>query len=263
MKFSVVTFNLRTEAIVDGPNYFFNRAPYIITKVRKEMPDIICFQECTPRMLEWLRCSLHEYEVVGLGRNAALDGESNPVAYRKDKFDLFGLDQFWLSPTPFVPGTRYEHQSRCPRICMTVCLSPKNTGKLFRVYNTHLDHVDEQARELGMNQVINKIAEDNRKMRLPLVVTGDMNALPEEISIQNILNFEEIPMQEVTASVPLTFHGYNPGRRSEYRIDYIITDKGLEFSEPVIWDDEYEVGGNKIYLSDHYPIVSEIEFFKD
>ena len=100
-------------------------------------------------------------------------------------------------------------------------------------------------------------------MRLPLVVTGDMNALPEEISIQNILNFEEIPMQEVTASVPLTFHGYNPGRRSEYRIDYIITDKGLEFSEPVIWDDEYEVGGNKIYLSDHYPIVSEIEFFKD
>ena len=125
MKFSVVTFNLRCEAVVDGPNYFFNRAPYIAAKIRKENPDIICFQECTPRMQEWLRNTLFDYEVVGMGRNLKLDGESNPVAFRKDKFDLFGFDQFWLSPTPFVPGTRYEHQSRCPRICMTVCLSPK------------------------------------------------------------------------------------------------------------------------------------------
>lgn len=263
MKFSVVTFNLRCEAVVDGPNYFFNRAPYIAAKIRKENPDIICFQECTPRMQEWLCSTLYDYEVVGMGRNPKLDGESNPVAFKKDKFDLFGFDQFWLSPTPFVPGTRYEHQSRCPRICMTVCLSPKNTGKLFRIYNTHLDHIDAEARVLGMQQVLEKIASDNRKMRLPLVVTGDMNALPEEDSMQIILNFEEIPMQEVTASVPLTFHGYAPGNRPEYRIDYIYTDKGLGFSEPVIWDDEFVVGENKVYLSDHYPVVSEIEFFKD
>ena len=46
-------------------------------------------------------------------------------------------------------------------------------------------------------------------------------------------------------------------------IDYIYTDRGLEFSEPVIWDDEFVVGENKLYLSDHYPSVSEIEFFKD
>lgn len=263
MKFSVVTFNLRTESVGDGPNYFFNRAPFIITKIRSEMSDVICFQECNTRMLKWLKASLYEYEVVGMGRNAGLDGESNPVAYRKDKFDLFGFDQFWLSPTPFVPGTRYEHQSRCPRICMTVCLSPKNTGKIFRVYNTHLDHVDAESRVLGMGRVLDKISEDNAKMRLPFVITGDMNATPDEISMQKVMDFKEIPIQDVTSNTPLTFHGYNPARRSEYRIDYIFADKELECGEASVWDDVYEVGENKVYLSDHYPIVADIEFFKD
>lgn len=263
MNFSVVTFNLRCEAVSDGANYFFNRAPYIANKIRKESPDIICFQECTPRMLAWLHSALYEYEVVGLGRNANLDGESNPVAFKKEKFDLFGLDQFWLSPTPFVPGTRYEHQSRCPRICMTVCLSPKNTGKLFRVYNTHLDHVDEEARRNGMVQVLEKIKSDNEKMRLPLVLTGDMNALPDEICMKMANEFEPVPMQEVTDGVSRTFHGFHNNRTGDYRIDYIYTDKGRKFSNPVLWDDTFEVGENLVYLSDHHAIVSDIEFFED
>ena len=45
MKLSVVTFNLRMDNRGDGPNYFFNRAPFVLETIRKRDPDVICFQE--------------------------------------------------------------------------------------------------------------------------------------------------------------------------------------------------------------------------
>lgn len=255
MKIKAVTFNLRMATHHDRQNYFFNRTPLILKTIRKENPDILCFQEATDPMLEWLKVNLTEYTVVGTGRDSNLTGEANPIAFRNGMFSLFSLDQFWLSPTPDVPGSRYEEQSDCPRICMVATLKYQEGQKnrLLRVYNTHLDHVSEKARLLGIDGILNRIASDNEHMRLPLILTGDFNATPEEACIQSVLSFTKVPLTDVTEKIPTSFHGF--GRLSENnKIDYIFTN-AEKCGETLAWT----VTENGIWLSDHYPIHAVLD----
>lgn len=109
----VFTFNMRTDAPSDGVNWFSGeRSAYIGKTFPKYRADIIGCQETTPCMRQWLIDHFHEYEVCGLGREADLQGESNVVCFRREKFDLVTLDQFWLSDTPHVPGSRFHRSKR-------------------------------------------------------------------------------------------------------------------------------------------------------
>ena len=186
MKIKVVTFNLRMNTHRDGINYFFNRAPLILARIREEKPDVIGFQEATQPILEWLKATLTEYTLVGIGRSKDFKSEANPIAFRKDRFELFSFNQFWLSPTPEVPGTRYEEQSDCPRVCCAAKLREIGTTEVIRFYNTHLDHIGEKARLYGMNQIVAYMEEEKAKSAHPVILTGDMNAEPYELSIKAI-----------------------------------------------------------------------------
>ena len=65
----IVTYNLRMNTPNDGENSFDNRKGLIRQKLlgEKPMPDIFCFQEALPDMLQWLRDTLGEqYASVGL-----------------------------------------------------------------------------------------------------------------------------------------------------------------------------------------------------
>ncbi len=253
MEIKVVTFNLRMDNRGDGINFFFNRAPLILNKIRAEKPDVICFQEATDRILAWLRANLYEYTVAGIGRGADFTDEANPVAFRKDRFELFRLDQFWLSPTPDVPGSRYEDQSTCPRICTVVTLRPVGEGRLIRVYNTHLDHIGESARVLGMRSVMERITRDNCRMKCPIILIGDFNATPDERCITELHAYADNPLTDVTEDIATSFHDF--GRMKEdNKIDYIFTDAKVTTSAG-IWDDCRD----GIWLSDHYPIALSLE----
>lgn len=248
---TVVTFNLRMDNRSDGENYFFNRSPFVLSTIVKQKPDVLCFQEATPPILEWLRANLYEYTVIGTGRGPDLSDEANPVAFRKDKFELFALDQFWLSPTPHIPGSRYEEQSPCPRICMTAILRMKQSNDLFRVYNTHLDHVSEYARKQGMDSILVRMNQDARAIDLPAVLCGDMNAIPAEACIKAAL---KSGLGDLTSSVKHSFHDF--GRcSSDFKIDYIFGNAQIRCIDTKVWD----MKKGPLYLSDHYPIECLIE----
>ena len=251
MKLSVVTYNLRMDNRGDGDNYFFNRAPFILETIRSKNPDVICFQEATVRILEWLKENLTEYTVVGIGRGRDFSDEANPVAFKTEKFQLFGLDQFWLSPTPHVPGSRHHEQSPCPRICMTATLRPVGEGRLLRFYNTHLDHVGKMARTLGMSSILERIRENADAFKTPLLLTGDMNADPSEECIQEALSKGLI---DFTANVKTTFHGF--GRLThDAKIDYVFANNDCKLISVNVWDDTKD----GLYLSDHYPVECVVE----
>lgn len=255
MKIKAVTFNLRVATRYDLQNYFFNRTPLILKTIRKENPDILCFQEANDEMLGWLRVNLTDYTVVGTGREKNLNGEANPIAFRKELFTLFSLDQFWLSPTPTVPGSRYEEQSDCPRICMVATLKYQegSENRLMRVYNTHLDHVSQKARLLGIESILERIGNDNDRVRLPMILTGDFNATPDEECIQRVGAFTKVMLTDVTKDIPTSFHEY--GRlRENNKIDYIFTD-AQKCDETLAWT----ATENEIWLSDHYPIHAVLE----
>ena len=245
--------------VKDGINYFFNRSPMILKKIREEKPDIIGFQEATREIHRWLDANLDEYTIVGMGRNADFSGEANPVAFRKERFDLFGLTQFWLSETPEIPGSRYAHQSHCPRILLSVKLRDTVSGKMFYVYNTHLDHVDDEARLLGIRQVLEEIKRDHLKSPATVLLMGDMNATPDEISMIEVLNLDVPLLTDTSKTVVNTFHGYHGGsafdRDKGKKIDYIFTDISDCTTKAYAWEDE----NNGIYLSDHYPVVCEFD----
>lgn len=260
MSLKTVTFNLRMNTMKDGINYFFNRSPFILRRIRAEQPDIIGFQEATRDIHAWLNASLDGYTIVGMGRNADFSGEANPVAFRRDRFELFGLHQFWLSETPDIPGSRYEHQSHCPRILLSVKLRDRATGQMIYFYNTHLDHVDDEARLLGIRQVLEEIRSDFAKAPATVILTGDMNATPDEASMLEVARSKSPSLTDASGAIVNTFHGYHGGSSTEAdrgkKIDYIFTNITDRLNRTYAWEDE----NNGIYLSDHYPVVCEFNF---
>ena len=247
----VVTFNSRFDNPDDGSIRFEYRKPFILEKITSEDPDIIGFQEVLPHMLAWYKESLKGYTVLGCGREDDLTGETPAVAFKTDRFNLMQMETFWLSPTPMVPGSRYEQQSDCPRTCTMVLLHDLKTDLVFRVYNTHLDHEGEQARVLGISQVLHQMEIQTLFPDAPALVMGDFNAFPDEKVYQDCV---EHGLSELTIDAKATFHGFGKFLPGE-KIDYIFGTDAFVCKSCSIWDDKK----GELYLSDHYPVCIEVE----
>ena len=252
----VFSFNIWTDYRADGgassgqPRCFAVRREIIKEKLPAYRADIIGFQETMPAQRQWLIDNFPEYQVCGLGRNADLLGESNVIMFRKDKFDLLDLSMFWLSDTPGVPGSRFStDQSDCPRICVAATLRRIEDGRLFRHYNTHLDHVGPISQAQGITVILNRMAEDYKKWPMPVILTGDMNATPDSPVIKTILAFKGAGEKLTDCSAPagFTFHNNNPGT-TQIKIDYVFSN--LPAAEAMKMTDEV----NGITVSDHYPV---------
>lgn len=248
----IVSFNLRGVWKGDGINAFIFRAGMVYDKIMQEMPDVLAFQETAIDHLELLKRMLPEYVFCGQFRSENYTGEGLFTAIRKDAWDVIAYETFWISPTPYVAGSRFEDQSDCPRICVVTQIRHKKTGKMLRLYNIHLDHISDVARIKGIRCVFEKMEEFNRRLPLPSLVLGDYNAYPESETIRFCDDYQTTAMFDVTKDVPATFHAYG---KCGIKIDYIYVTEELKraFCASDIWADETE----GIYLSDHYPLWAE------
>ena len=252
MNFKIVTWNLRSIYIGDGINGFIHRAGLICHKILKELPDVISFQEIIEETFPVMQRMLPEYLFVGHFRGANYGGEGVFTAIRKDSIEVLGSEVIWLSPTPYVPGSRFKSQSICPRICLMTQLRHKKTGKVFRVFNLHLDHESEDARVAGIQCVLKFVDEYNNKAEYPLFLMGDFNATPDSNAVRMCSEYRDI--SDLTGHIENTRHDFGTAK---IKIDYIFVSDVLKDSvtRTVVWDDVIE----GIYLSDHYPICTELE----
>jgi endonuclease/exonuclease/phosphatase family metal-dependent hydrolase len=139
--------------------------------------------------------------------------------------------------------------SACYRVCGYVILTDKASGKDFVVFNTHLDHVSDEARIKGIQLVMDKIAQFGG---LPAVIMGDFNALEgSETYISATENFLDA---QYAAAETMHSHTYqNWGNPESYkRLDYFMISKSGIIAErysvvPAVHDG--------IYASDHCPIT--------
>lgn len=247
----VVTFNIRCDIGVDKENNFCFRKPLIVSKIQKERPDIICFQEVLPHVSEWLKETLTDYYIVGCARSGCGEEEQLPVAFRKDRINLMGMESFWLSPTPQVPGSRYEGQSECARICTELLLEDAGTKRMFRLFNIHLDHIGADARRWGLEQIMDKAEKEKLYPDAPVILTGDFNAEPDWEEMTSIQ--KDPSYQNVTEGIGITYHGYEPEDKPE-SIDYIYIQRPLACLHVEKWEEREGV----VWLSDHYPICAEL-----
>ena len=204
----IVTFNIRCVWDDDGINSFMHRVGLIYDKIRSEKPDIIAFQECTPRIMEILEKMFPEYDFYGQYRSVNYWGEGLFTAVRNEDFRIASAESFWISPTPHVPGSRFPEQSDCPRICNAVVVRNKKTNKMLRLFNIHLDHISEEARVKGMELMLGKIAEYNEHMDIPSVMLGDFNATPESESVKMCAACKTPALFDITADIEYTYHGF-------------------------------------------------------
>lgn len=247
----VVSFNIRCDFNQDGENNFCFRKPLILERIRREKAEILCFQEVLPHVAAWLKEALPEYYVIGCGRSETLEDEQTAIAYRRDRINLIEMETYWISETPYMPASRYPDQSICPRVCTEALFEDFSTKQVFRVANTHLDHEGAGARERGLRQVFEKLAQARLFPQAPVIITGDMNAEPDSREMAVIKEYPEYT--NVTEHVGITYHGY---RRAENPccIDYIVT-KGFICEKVEKWEDEKE----GVFLSDHYPVCAELK----
>ena len=252
MKF--VTFNIRTDKDQDGENSFRYRKPLILRTIAEKQPDIICFQEVLPHVADWLRENLIGFVTVGCGRNrfGMLDDEQLTIAFRSDKYNLVEMNTFWMSPTPYVPGSRFEEQSVCPRVVTEVLLFDRDAEQVVRVLNVHLDHRGAEARRLGLKQALEHIDSHELFPNAAVIMAGDYNDLPDSIIWKAFEEHGE--WTEVTPDSGYTFHGY--GKESSEKIDYIYVRGNLECKSYEKWT----VCEDGVYLSDHYPLGAELEW---
>ena len=106
-----------------------------------------------------------------------------------------------------------------------------------------------------MNQLLARIAEDDKKLRIPVFVTGDFNDTPDSLCIKTMLEYDGGRFIDLSSDSGQTFHAYGKYITEEGKIDYIFAENGTKCIQTEVIRDRR----GSLYLSDHYPIMAEVE----
>lgn len=213
------SFNVQTSG--EGGNFFLFRIKAVAQTIENYAPDSIGLQEAHPGWLLALKAALPAYDYVGIGRDGYLFDEFSPIFYLKEKYELVDSGTFWLSETPRKPSKGWDAQFN--RVCTWAVLQNRETGERYAHFNTHLDHVGEQARQNSVQLILDKIAE----LGLPTVCTGDFNAT-EQTSVYEKMTAvlgDSAYLAPDTMRMG-TFNGFNlEGLEDKLPIDFLFVTK--------------------------------------
>lgn len=255
----VVSYNIRFDNPGDGSNVWANRKERVATLLRFNQADIFCLQEALINQIEDLENEFPEFDYYGVGRDDGKQGgEFCPVFYNKSRFMVLESGTFWLSETPLKAGSTAWYAS-LPRIATWIKFRDLASGNDFFVFNTHLDHSSQSARDNGSKLIKQKINE--MCGNLPVILSGDFNDRPGTKPYNNIIaNDGKVLLTDakISAKYPhlgstFTFVGWDfigvPGNT----IDYIFTNSKVD----VIFHSNLGVNYDGIYPSDHIPVLIE------
>ena len=251
----IISANVRTFSPTDlFKKSWFYRADIFVGSIAEQNPDIIGFQEVTKMHYKYLCETLSGYDNVISYRDKSIMPEACPIFYRSSKFKLLKKGSFWLSETPDKMSKDWG--SKCYRVCSFVILQNKDDGKKLVVFNTHLDHVSDEARIKGIGVVLEKIKQFGS---LPSIIMGDFNAHEDSETYRSATeNFFDAKYQTNKTMKGATFQGFGKETDSE-NIDYFMISKtGISVNE-------YKILNNTVngsYTSDHFPIYLDIELNK-
>ncbi len=249
---TVVSANVRCFAPQDlFKKSWFYRAPLLLETLREAAPDIIGFQEVTPLHKRFFDRTLRCYGNVLLYRDDTLLKESCPIYYNELRFDLVDKGGFWLSETPDEMSKGWG--AACYRVCSYVILRQKTDGKQLVVFNTHLDHVSEEARINGIRLVLEKIEQFGG---MPAVIMGDLNAGENTPTYQAATElFLDAKYQTDDSDRGATYQSFGAALDGE-NIDYFLISKaGIDVLQYKVLRNTFD----GVYPSDHFPIRLEMK----
>lgn len=198
-----------------------------------------------------------DWDYFGVGRDDGFEkGEFTAVFYNSTRFTLLQEGHFWLSETPDVPSI--HSTAMFPRICVWGKFADLD-GKQFYIFNTHLDHISEEARLFASQLLLKKaatIAENS-----PVIILGDFNTEPDTPTYNFITKkYQDAQLiSQKRAKGPIgSFHDFRPLRpiNELEKIDYIFVSKEFQVcTYETIVD---EVDG--FSASDHFPVTANLDW---
>ena len=253
--FKVISYNIRYDNPNDGVNKWDSRKDELVDFIRNENALILGLQESLKHQIDFILEGIPDYEFIGVGREDGKEnGEYAPIVFDKTKLKVIASATFWLSDTPEVVSTGWD--AALPRVCTYGLFEELKTGRHFFVFNTHFDHIGENARLESAKLIAKKIDLLNRK-NIPVIFMGDLNARPSDEPI--LFLSEKLSDGQKLSKVP--FNG-NQGTFSNFedklydRIDYIFI-SNFKVSAYIHSEAKRK---NGLQLSDHVPIITLLEF---
>ncbi|WP_438348120.1 endonuclease/exonuclease/phosphatase family protein [Paenibacillus sp. FA6] len=254
--YNLASFNMRFDNPADRENSWEYRKQHVLDMMEYYSWDVVGLQEACGNQLDDIsRLSGYKYE--GISREKDNVSEHGPIFYKKDFFEKEDGGTFWLSLTPDIPSKSWG--SDCKRICTWVRLRDLRSNKVFVFLNTHLDHISEEARFQSAHILTGWIKEHISDV--PVILTGDFNAFPEERCYQEITKKLQDTRQVANAvhyGPAGTFTGfdYNIPWEQLKQIDYIFANQHVNVLNTRTIVDSFD--GK--YPSDHFPVTTTVEF---
>ncbi|MEF3305857.1 endonuclease/exonuclease/phosphatase family protein [Paenibacillus sp. GYB003] len=253
----VMTFNLRTAATIDRFAWE-KRRPAVRELLMQEKPDLIGTQEGTYAQLANMADDLPAYRWIGEGRDGERRGEFSAIFYNKERMKPLQQGNFWLSGTPDVPGSK-TWGNTYPRMATWALFQDLRTRKKVYAINTHLDHQSELARQKGAELIIQTA--NTFEPGIPILLTGDFNSKQGGYSYEIFVNKGSMKDAFADAEVRVreelgTMHHFTDptGGGKDNKIDWILYRGHVN----VLRSEVVTFGANRIYPSDHYPVLADI-----
>jgi len=253
----LMSYNIRLDVASDGQNAWPVRKDFFASQIQFYEPDIMGVQEAMPNQVLDLEQMLPHYNQVGIGREGVGKGESSNIFYKKEKLKVITTNTFWLSETPDAISKGWD--AACHRVCTFALFQDITSKRKFWIFNTHLDHIGEQARANGIKLILSKIEQYNTD-QYPVVFMGDFNLEPNDKSIV-ALKMQMNDASEISLQKPFgpngTFNNFEFDKPVSKRIDYIFISKEakLEVKKYAVLSDSKDLR----YPSDHFPVYVEIK----
>ncbi|TWI00475.1 endonuclease/exonuclease/phosphatase family metal-dependent hydrolase [Flavobacterium tiangeerense] len=254
----IMTYNIRLDIDSDKENDWTHRKDFFNGQIRFYAPDIFGIQEAKPNQVLDIATALPQYSYVGIGRDGVGKGESSNIFYAKGIFKVIESNTFWLSATPESISMGWD--AACNRVCSYALLKNKQTNNMIWVFNTHLDHIGEDARTKGLDLILSKIEKLNTN-KYPVVLMGDFNSEPETeriIKLKKIMNDAKSISKEKPFGPYGTFNNFKYNEASTHLIDYIFLSKSnvITVQKYAVLSDAKDLK----YPSDHFPVFIEINY---
>jgi len=259
---NVMTFNIRYNTKNDSLNAWPYRKDNAASQIRFHNVHILGVQEALHEQVMDLSQSLSQYKYIGVGRDdGKTKGEYAAIFYDTSRLKLLGSSTFWLSLTPETPGSR-SWDAAITRIVTWAKFTDVRSKKTFFVFNTHFDHIGQEARRESaklIKQKVKDIAGVN-----PVIITGDFNAHPSDEPIK-ILVDENDPNKFIdTKAVSTTphygpqgtFNGFASKERDNEPIDFIFIKGKWKVLQHATLSQTW--GGR--FSSDHFPVFAKLSF---
>lgn len=250
----VMTANIRNADRVDDGHSWESRRVVCARVLAACTPDVLGVQEATIDQVEWIAAALPEHDWHGLRQDP--HGHPRNAVFVHRSLELVDRGGFWLSSTPHVPGSTGWGAKYARHVNWLVLAD--DSGREWRVSNTHLDHVSEQARA-GAARLL---AEDTAAWpdETPQVLMGDFNAGPGSASVSTL---EQAGWRDAWATAKPdkpepgpTRHGFGQEAAAHpQRIDWIMVRGPVEVRALHLVRDRPD----GVWPSDHYFMWADVE----